>query len=203
MPKISRKARTSLQGQTPRSDKTAGRDKVARPEKGARRDKASRRDTAAIPTPAAQAAKPQVAALPLRWKDGKLRVLLITSRTTRRWIIPKGWLMDGETPARAAEIEAIEEAGAVGRLNPKPLGHYHYRKVLSDTDAVLCRVTVYPLTVTRLDKAWKEQAERTRKWVSAKEAARRVHEPELAEILRGLARQTQKKSGRKALLSAT
>lgn len=148
-------------------------------------------------------ATPQVAALPLAIKDGKLRVLLVTSRTTRRWIIPKGWLIDGETPARAAEIEALEEAGAVGQLHPEPLGRYDYRKVMPGADDILCRVTVYPLTVTRLEKTWKEQGERTRAWVSAKEAARRVQEPELAAILRDLARRNRKSPKLKALLAPT
>lgn len=146
-------------------------------------------------------ALPQVAALPLRVKEGQVQVLLITSRDTRRWIVPKGWPIKGETSVRAAEIEALEEAGAVGDLHPDPIGHYSYRKVLSEDEDCLCRVAVFPMRVQRLEKTWKEQSERKRKWFMAKEAAKRVREPELAEILRTLSRQRRKHPALKALLA--
>lgn len=146
-----------------------------------------------------QEARPQVAALPIRWKDGKLRVLLITSRTTRRWIIPKGWPMTDLSFPEAAAIEAQEEAGVVGQVLTTPLGHYHYRKVLSETACCLCKVTVYPLIVDRLEECWKEQDERTRRWVSAKEAVAHVQEPELAAILRVLGKQCRSRADLEAL----
>ena len=40
----------------------------------------------------------QFAALCWRVMDGKVQILLITSRGSGRWIVPKGWPMDGQTP---------------------------------------------------------------------------------------------------------
>ena len=68
---------------------------------------------------------PQVAALPVRRKgDGDIEVLLITSRKTNRWIIPKGWPMKGKKRHEAAAQEALEEAGISGHVHKKPLGSY-------------------------------------------------------------------------------
>ena len=62
----------------------------------------------------------QIGALPVRWdKSDKLRVLMVTSRDRGRWVIPKGWMMDGKKPWHAAEIEALEETGAVGFISKK------------------------------------------------------------------------------------
>ena len=70
----------------------------------------------------------QVAALPFRIKDGKIEVLLVTSRETKRWLIPKGWPMKGKKPHKAAAQEAEEEAGVKGEIKNKPLGSYDYWK---------------------------------------------------------------------------
>ena len=103
--------------------------------------------------------KDQIAALPIiRDKSGRLRVLMVTSRETKRWVMPKGWTMDDRKPWAAAEIEALEEAGAVGRISKRPIGTYHYRKILSEDAWVPCRVTVYPMLVEKLKKRWKEPA---------------------------------------------
>jgi 8-oxo-dGTP pyrophosphatase MutT (NUDIX family) len=130
----------------------------------------------------------QIAALPIR-RDGRgrMRVLMVTSRDTGRWVTPKGWLIDGEKPWRAAEIEALEEAGAVGFIASAPLGFYHYDKRLKDGECLRCRVTVYPLMVEKLRRRWKERGERKRRWFRPGEAARMVDEAELAALLRDLA----------------
>jgi 8-oxo-dGTP pyrophosphatase MutT (NUDIX family) len=126
----------------------------------------------------------QIAALPVRWDaKGKLRVLMVTSRDTGRWVMPKGWLMDGKKPWRAAEIEALEEAGATGFISHHPIGTYRYAKRLEDDDSVLCTVTVYPMFVQELKPCWKERAERKRHWFSARKAAKLVDETELSDIL--------------------
>lgn len=130
----------------------------------------------------------QIAALPIHWdKKGKLQVLMVTSRDTGRWVMPKGWEMDGLKPWAAAEIEALEEAGAKGRIARDELGIYHYDKVLDDGKLLPCQVRVYPMIVDKLARNWKERHERKRRWFSPQAAAKRVHEPELAELLRGLA----------------
>ena len=130
----------------------------------------------------------QIAALPIcRDTKGRLRVLMVTSRDTGRWVMPKGWLMDGKKPWHAAKIEALEEAGAVGFVSDRPIGHYHYKKRLKDDHKVLCRVTVYPMMVDRLKRRWKERKQRKRHWFSLRKAARLVNEDELTTLLRDLA----------------
>jgi 8-oxo-dGTP pyrophosphatase MutT (NUDIX family) len=138
----------------------------------------------------------QIAALPIRWdKKSKLRVLMVTSRDTGRWVMPKGWLMDGKKPWHAAEIEALEEAGAIGFISKEPLGVYHYLKRVSDNPDKPCRVTVYPMNVERLKSRWKERHERKRRWFSPAKAARLVEEKELSCLLRRLADKPRKQPG--------
>lgn len=131
----------------------------------------------------------QIAALPVHWdKKGRLRVLMVTSRDRGRWVMPKGWTMDGKKPWQAAKIEALEEAGAVGLISDQPIGSYHYEKRLSKGRSVTCHVTVYPMIVDRLKRRWKERKERKRHWFSPSKAAKLVEEAELSELLLRLAR---------------
>lgn len=133
--------------------------------------------------------KPQVAALPYRRRHGRLRVLLITSRETGRWVLPKGWPMPKRKPRRAAAMEAWEEAGAVGRPAKRPLGVYRYRKRLRDGSAVPCAVAVFALKVERLKDVWPEAGERARRWCAPEEAAGLVEEEDLAALLRAFGAQ--------------
>jgi len=125
----------------------------------------------------------QFGALPYRLRDGKVEFLLITSRGTGRWIIPKGWPMDGKTPGEAAATEAMEEAGALGRISDQVVGFYAYSKSLKGDD-LPCVVAVFPLKVKKLIKDYPEKAERKRRWVGRKEAQALVDEPELRRILK-------------------
>lgn len=125
----------------------------------------------------------QVGALPFRITDGAVEVLLITSRDTGRWVIPKGWGMKNKTEAQAAAIEAEEEAGMEGVIGKRPLGAYRYVKTLKSGDQALCQVTVYPLAVERQLKKWKERGQRTLRWFAPAEAAALVAEPELADLI--------------------
>lgn len=135
----------------------------------------------------------QIAALPVHWdKKGKLRVLMVTSRDRGRWVMPKGWTMDGKKPWQAAKIEALEEAGAVGYVSDQAIGTYHYKKRLAKGRSVPCRVTVYPMVVEKLKRRWKERKERKRHWFSLGKAAKLVDEPELTELLRELAKRSEK-----------
>jgi 8-oxo-dGTP pyrophosphatase MutT (NUDIX family) len=127
----------------------------------------------------------QVAALPFRLDaDGRPEILLVTSRETKRWIIPKGWRMRGRKDHRAAEQEAYEEAGLTGRIAKKPVGHYRYDKRLSDGSTVACSVEVFPMRVRQERKRWPERAERDRRWYAADEAASLVNESDLQQLLR-------------------
>lgn len=128
----------------------------------------------------------QFAALCTRRKAGKLEVLLITSRDTGRWILPKGWQMPERSGAETALIEAWEEAGVLGALAGPPLGCYLYEKMVVPGRAHACRVEVHPVKVERLSADYPERDQRRRKWMGAKKAARAVAEPELAALLRHL-----------------
>lgn len=143
----------------------------------------------------------QIAALPIRkGRDGKVKVLMVTSRGSRRWIMPKGWRMEGKTPWAAARIEALEEAGAKGQVSHRALGEYRYKKTLPGGKKVRCRVRVYPMLVEKLTSNWKERSERKRKWVSPKRAAKRVSDPELAELLRAIGKKPKHKAALRNLL---
>lgn len=136
----------------------------------------------------------QIAALPMRWdsKDN-VSVLMVTSRGSGRWVMPKGWEMDGKKPWRAAEIEAMEEAGAVGYISQDCIGTYRYPKVMSGGRIVPCVVRVYPMIVEKLKRDWKERQQRTRRWFSPKAAAKRVDEQELADLLMTLHKNPHKR----------
>lgn len=126
----------------------------------------------------------QFGALCWRVRKGKLQFCLITTRRTGRWVIPKGWPVDNETPARSAEIEALEEAGVSGRIDDHSMGIFTYLKEL-DGDDLPCVVAVFSLRVRVTAKVWKEKDQRSRRWVTRKTAARMVQEPELARIILG------------------
>ncbi|MBV7409330.1 NUDIX hydrolase [Maritimibacter sp. DP1N21-5] len=125
----------------------------------------------------------QFGALPFRIREGKVQVLLISSRGTGRWIIPKGWPMNKSTPAEAAAIEAYEEAGVTGRVHNGVIGFYTYSKREQGRRMPVV-VAVFPLLVQRELMNWPERGQRKRKWVSRKKAAKLVDEPELKDILR-------------------
>ncbi len=128
----------------------------------------------------------QFGAVPYRRTEtGELEVLLITSRETGRWVIPKGWPMRGRAPQKAAAIEAYEEAGAVGKPSKAALGTYSYGK-RTKTETKPCEVTVYPLFVEKLVDRWPESDERRREWFDPAAAAERVDEPELRSIFLNL-----------------
>lgn len=129
----------------------------------------------------------QVAAL--CYRDGKAgkQVLLITSRDTGRWIVPKGWPMEDKDDGEAALQEAWEEAGVrKADVSEQPIGHYHYDKGLNDGQSVPVRADVYLARVTELRNAFPEAKQRDRAWFTPQEAADLVDEPDLGEILRNL-----------------
>ena len=109
--------------------------------------------------------------------------MLLTSRETHRWVIPKGWPMKGRKPAEVASQEAYEEAGLIGQVvGKRPLGNFHYEKRLAKR-AIICEVRVFLFRVERQLGDWPEKGERESKWVDAKEAAALVEEEGLAEII--------------------
>ncbi len=128
----------------------------------------------------------QVAALPVRVNDnGSAQALLLTSRETKRWVIPKGWTMKGRKPWEAAAQEALEEAGVVGRPRKKPIGSYVYFK-RQKAHFDVCRVDVYVLAFAKQLKTWREKGQRETKWFGLDEAAELVEEPGLIALLKKL-----------------
>jgi 8-oxo-dGTP pyrophosphatase MutT (NUDIX family) len=128
----------------------------------------------------------QAAALCIRQKGNRREVLLVTSRGTGRWILPKGWPMKGKTLAQAAAQEAWEEAGVRGEIEPEPIGSYSARKVVESGLGLRCMVHVFRLSVDRLEDDFPESRQRRRKWVSTSRAAKMVQEAELKALLLSL-----------------
>jgi 8-oxo-dGTP pyrophosphatase MutT (NUDIX family) len=125
----------------------------------------------------------QVAALPWRDTGHGVEIMLITSRDTGRWVLPKGWPEAKELLCEAAAREAGEEAGLRGTVSHHEAGRYFYAKALASGEEVPCEVLVFPLRVDKIADRWKEKRSRTRKWVSPAEAARMVNEPDLGQII--------------------
>ena len=126
----------------------------------------------------------QFAALCYRMHEGEVQVLLVTARQSGRWIIPKGWPMDGKTPDESALAEAWEEAGVKGKVMGGSLGLFSYHKEIDDKREMPCVAMVYPVKVKSLVKKFPESGQRKRKWFSPVKAASKVYEPELAHILK-------------------
>ncbi|MBZ9795091.1 NUDIX hydrolase [Mesorhizobium sp. ES1-4] len=129
----------------------------------------------------------QVAAIPFRLNaHGDIEVMLVTSRTTRRFIVPKGWPMKGKSGRKAATIEAQEEAGVLGKTLKQPAGTYSYWKRLVNR-FVRVDVVVYLLEVTQELAEWQEAKRRRRAWLTPAEAAILIDEPDLSTLVRTLA----------------
>ncbi len=125
----------------------------------------------------------QYAALPWRLVGRQVQVLLITSRGTGRWVIPKGWPIRGLKPQDAAAMEASEEAGLVGQIEDHPIGSYHYAKLLKRGDPVDVQVIVFPFRVRYQADDWKEQGQRSLEWRPYRQAAALVAEPALRRLI--------------------
>ncbi|MEP3440037.1 MAG: NUDIX hydrolase [Sulfitobacter sp.] len=130
-------------------------------------------------------ARTQFAALCWRRKGADVQVLLVTSRRRKRWIVPKGWPMDGKTPAECALIEAWEEAGVKGRASDACIGVYSYMRMREGEEDIPCLAMLYPVKVKLLRDKFPEWRDRKRKWVSPKKAAKLVKHRELGKLITG------------------
>ena len=128
----------------------------------------------------------QFGTLCYRHHQGRVQILLISSRGVGRWVIPKGWPMDEKTPAEAAAVEAFEEAGVKGKVYEACLGIYStMREAAGNGDEMItCIVAIFPLKVKQILKEYPEAGERKRQWFSPKKASTLIDEPELAQIIR-------------------
>jgi 8-oxo-dGTP pyrophosphatase MutT (NUDIX family) len=129
----------------------------------------------------------QYGVIPVRLsRDGRLQILLLTSRGTGRWVVPKGWPMRKRTPAGTAEREAYEEAGVKGWLwSRKPIGSYSYTKA---DEAALGKILVklFVLAVEEQMPDWPECNERRTRWFPVHRAAALVQERDLSRLLRAI-----------------
>ena len=145
---------------------------------------------------ASPAASIQYAALPWRKAHGAIEILLITSRNTRRWIVPKGWPMTGRTARESVAQEALEEAGVLGEVAAKPLGWFRYDKLRKSGEIVPCRVGLYAMEVARQQRSWPEKTARQTRWCSPKEALTHVSEPGLRQLISKFAKTSAAGLGR-------
>lgn len=128
--------------------------------------------------------KKQFAALPFVVIGNQVEILLITSRDSKRWIIPKGWPKKGMPSHKLAALEAFEEAGIAGRVGKVPIGAYSYVKVLENRTKAHVKVNVYTLRTERHYLDWPERGQRDMRWMSVMEAIGLLQEHELKEMLR-------------------
>ncbi|SNB80117.1 8-oxo-dGTP pyrophosphatase MutT, NUDIX family [Arboricoccus pini] len=143
-----------------------------------------------MPRKAKQRQRPgqQFAALPVKNVDGETLVLLVTSRETGRWVLPKGWREKNLSGPELAAKEAYEEAGIVGVVQDKPIGSYGYLKRLPKGQLKPCLVKVFPMRVDDLLDTWPEARQRRRQWFTFAQAALNVDEAELVELFLNLAK---------------
>ncbi|HZF45960.1 MAG TPA: DUF47 family protein, partial [Sphingomonadaceae bacterium] len=130
----------------------------------------------------------QIAVLPYRTEspavDAPISILLVTTRGTGRWVIPKGGQVGKLPPHASAAQEAEEEAGVLGAACPTSIGSFRYRKKRASGATVWTDVDVFPFAVTEELDSWKEQHERERRWFTLAEAAEAVDEPDLRALIR-------------------
>ena len=126
----------------------------------------------------------QYAALPYKVTSDKLKVCLITSRDTGRWIIPKGWAEDGVAPCELAATEAYEEAGLKGKTARKAIGTFRYTKNMDDGSHIECDVDVYPMRVKSQVADWPEKSERDVRWVGVDRAVKMLDDVGLKKLLK-------------------
>jgi phosphohistidine phosphatase len=119
--------------------------------------------------------------LPYRWRGGKLQVLLISSRSGKRWLLPKGIVEPGMSAADSALKEALEEAGVDGVGGVRPLGSYRDKKW-----GGTCEVEIYPLRVRDELEEWPESQIRRRRWLSVRKAMRRIDNKRLRRLIENL-----------------
>jgi 8-oxo-dGTP pyrophosphatase MutT (NUDIX family) len=143
-------------------------------------------------------ARNQLAVIPFIMHQGQPLILMVTSRETRRWIVPKGWQEKKVTDRDQAGREAFEEAGVAGILSDKPIGSYRYDKRLKDGRVKVLEVAVYSLEVTELLDDWPEMDERERRWMTPAQAAMAVREGALAALLLSMAVSPPAASGRES-----
>jgi 8-oxo-dGTP pyrophosphatase MutT (NUDIX family) len=125
----------------------------------------------------------QVAAIPIRWTSGRPEVLLVTTRGTGRWTVPKGWALADSIGSECAAREAFEEAGVRGEVQPSALGTFEYWKRSKRGRAIL-QVRAFALFVDEVAWDWPEREQRKRAWFSPEVACRLAANDDLSALIR-------------------
>ena len=128
----------------------------------------------------------QVAAIPFKYEPDSLKVLLLTTRKTGKWIVPKGWPIEGLNFSQSAEQEALEEAGVKGLISKHPIGDFIYHKKIAPRRKVPCTVLTYGLHVTDQMSEWIEKGQREILWCSLLGAAKKVKNTGLRDIFQNI-----------------
>ncbi len=136
--------------------------------------------------------KTRYAALPFRRSHGRWEVLLVTSRRSGRWIVPKGRPIKGCTGAGTAKIEALEEAGVTGAVSRKSIGSFEMTSRFASPKARPSKIEVFPLAVRHQHDKWLEENARTRRWMTIAQAIRTVHAEGLCELLTAFQRELRR-----------
>lgn len=141
----------------------------------------------------------QYGVLPYRLAEtDALEILLVTTRQTRRWIIPKGWPIKGLTPPESAAREAYEEAGVRGKVGAKSIGAFSYEKRMEETGgATPCEVRVFPMLVKRQLETWPEAHQREARWFEASKAVSALKEEGLRELVESFVKRKAVKAARR------
>jgi 8-oxo-dGTP pyrophosphatase MutT (NUDIX family) len=131
----------------------------------------------------------QSGVIPYRIRRGRVEIALVTASSGPHWTIPKGHVEPELTPEESAAKEAFEESGLIGRVSSRAVGSYTYEK-----RGVMRQVVLFPLAVDKELKRWPEMNERTRRWMSADQAASLVRSAELGCCIQRFERSIRRRS---------
>ncbi len=125
-------------------------------------------------------AKTELGALAFSRKGKRLRLILVTTKKTQRWICPKGQPEKGVDDHDVAVMEAFEEAGVTGEVMPEISREYvsHSGK----------RIRLFPLLVEKIHKQWPEKRQRRRCVCSLRQALGLISDEGLRQCVEKLLR---------------
>lgn len=99
-----------------------------------------------------------------------MSILLVTSRSGKGLVLPKGGWERDESVADAAAREALEEAGVRGVLQPAPLGPFALPSKPGKPESGGA-ATMFALDVKEELPSWPESTQRARVWLPLAVAA--------------------------------
>ena len=138
--------------------------------------------------------KLQVGCICYKKEKKKLKILIITSRNSKRWIIPKGWIKKNLGSIRSAEAEAWEEAGVKGKCYKNTIGFYTYQKIGKNGKGRRCTVKVFALKVREQLNDFPEKNFRTLRWITPEKSHKFIENKELVQVLENFAKMKSKAS---------